>query len=76
MVNRFSPSGQLPLVNERHHNHGVAFDRIWRKRRELGPGSPSIALCIGEAHFIDSAEAGTVAHVQFEQRPMQPAPMG
>jgi hypothetical protein len=76
MVNRFSPSDQLPLVNERHHNHGVTFGRIWRKRRELGPGRPSIALRIGEAHFIDSAEACTVAHVQFEQRPMQPAAIG
>jgi hypothetical protein len=76
MVNRFSPSDQLPLVNERHHNHGVTFDRIWRKRRELGPGSPSMTLWVGEAHFIDSAEACTVAHVQFEQRQMQPAAMG
>jgi hypothetical protein len=55
MVNRFSSSDHFPFVDERHHHHGITFDRIWRKRRELDPipavpalprsvhGSPSTA---------------------------------
>jgi hypothetical protein len=80
MVNRFSPSDHFPFVDERHHNHGITFDRIPIPAVPALPrsvnGSPLDGSVVGKAHFIDSAETCTVADVQFEQRQMQPAAIG